>query len=54
MVVHGVLHLIGYDHQEPEAAQAMESAEAEILAALGWPDPYREDALRSNAGQAHG
>lgn len=54
MVVHGVLHLIGYDHQEPEAAQAMESAEAEILAALGWPDPYREDDLRSNAGQAHG
>lgn len=54
MVVHGVLHLIGYDHQEPEAAQAMESAEAEILAALGWPDPYREDDLRGNADQAHG
>lgn len=54
MVVHGVLHLLGYDHQAPDAAQAMESAEGEVLAALGWPDPYGGDELCSDAGHAHG
>ena len=42
LVVHGVLHLLGFDHQsEPEAA-LMEAREAEILAPLGVPDPYRD------------
>jgi probable rRNA maturation factor len=40
MVVHGVLHLLGHDHQEEAQAQVMESKEREILARLGFPDPY--------------
>jgi probable rRNA maturation factor len=41
LVVHGVLHLLGYDHvTEPEAV-AMETLETSILARLGVPDPYR-------------
>lgn len=40
LIVHGVLHLFGYDHQtEPDAA-VMEGAERRILARLGLPDPY--------------
>lgn len=42
MVIHGALHLIGYDHKTPAEAEAMEALEAEVLAELGWPDPYRE------------
>lgn len=42
MVVHGTLHLVGYDHDTAEEAAAMETLEAEILAELGWQDPYRE------------
>ncbi|RFA30264.1 rRNA maturation RNase YbeY [Alkalilimnicola ehrlichii] len=42
MIVHGVLHLLGYDHQEDAEAEAMESLEVEILAGLGMPDPYSE------------
>ena len=44
MVIHGVLHLLGYDHQIEEEASAMEALEAGIMAELGWPDPYRESA----------
>ena len=40
MVVHGTLHLLGYDHIEDEDAQAMESLEITILQALGYADPY--------------
>ena len=39
LVAHGVLHLLGYDHDE-EQAEAMESLEIRILAGLGYPDPY--------------
>lgn len=42
MVVHGVLHLLGYDHEESEQAARMESRERDVLAGLGFPDPYRE------------
>jgi len=42
MVVHGVLHLRGYDHLEPADAEAMEARERRILAGFGIPDPYRE------------
>lgn len=40
MVVHGCLHLLGYDHQNDHEAEQMESLEREILAGLGLPDPY--------------
>lgn len=40
LVVHGVLHLLGYDHQEDDAAEAMERLETAVLGALGIPDPY--------------
>jgi probable rRNA maturation factor len=40
LVVHGMLHLQGYDHERPRAARAMERRETAILAALGVPDPY--------------
>jgi probable rRNA maturation factor len=41
LVVHGVLHLLGYDHEAPKEAEAMESLETEILAEMGIPDPYQ-------------
>jgi probable rRNA maturation factor len=40
MVVHGSLHLLGYDHIEDEEAEEMESLETEIMLALGYEDPY--------------
>ncbi len=40
LVVHGVLHLRGHDHQRKPAALRMERAEIRILAALGFADPY--------------
>ncbi|VAX76382.1 Endoribonuclease YbeY [Serratia symbiotica] len=40
MVVHGSLHLLGYDHVEGDAAKKMESVEREIMYGLGYPDPY--------------
>ncbi|WP_342453172.1 rRNA maturation RNase YbeY [Jiella mangrovi] len=42
LLVHGFLHLLGYDHVEDEDAAAMEEAEVAILAGLGISDPYRE------------
>lgn len=40
MVVHGSLHLLGYDHVEDDEAEKMESLETEIMHGLGYPDPY--------------
>jgi probable rRNA maturation factor len=40
MIVHGVLHLLGYDHENDADAEKMEAREREILARLGFPDPY--------------
>ena len=40
LVVHGVLHAQGYDHENDEEAAEMEQLETEILARLGIPDPY--------------
>jgi len=41
MVVHGTLHLLGYDHQDDEQARQMEALEVQILGGLGYADPYR-------------
>jgi probable rRNA maturation factor len=41
MVVHGVLHLRGYDHQTARQARVMEGLEVEILRGFGYHDPYR-------------
>ena len=41
LVVHGVLHLLGFDHENAADAAAMEAHEIKILAGLGVPDPYR-------------
>ena len=40
LVVHGVLHLMGYDHEADADAERMEARERELLAGLGVPDPY--------------
>jgi probable rRNA maturation factor len=40
LTVHGVLHLLGHDHENDRDAEIMENREREILARLGVPDPY--------------
>jgi probable rRNA maturation factor len=42
MVVHGTLHLLGYDHERARDARAMEALEVEILRGLGFHDPYAQ------------
>lgn len=42
LLVHGLLHLLGYDHEGESEAAEMEALETAILAALGLPDPYAE------------
>ncbi|WP_386689810.1 rRNA maturation RNase YbeY [Lonepinella sp. MS14437] len=43
LVVHGSLHLLGYDHIEQDEAEEMESLETEIMLGLGFEDPYSYD-----------
>jgi probable rRNA maturation factor len=43
LVVHGFLHVLGYDHLEEAEAVTMEALETKILAALGIADPYADD-----------
>jgi probable rRNA maturation factor len=43
MIIHGFLHLIGYDHETPEEADVMEALERRIAAALGLSDPYEQE-----------
>ncbi|MGV8941428.1 MAG: rRNA maturation RNase YbeY [Lysobacter sp.] len=43
LTVHGVLHLLGWDHEDEREAECMEQLEREILATLGITDPYREE-----------
>jgi probable rRNA maturation factor len=40
LVVHGMLHLQGFDHEDKDAAECMEARERDILHALGYADPY--------------
>jgi probable rRNA maturation factor len=42
LVVHGVLHAQGYDHEDDAEAAEMEGLETEILGRLGFPDPYKD------------
>jgi probable rRNA maturation factor len=47
MIVHGYLHLVGYDHETSAEADAMEALEREILDALGIADPYAQSIVVS-------
>ncbi|MCA1850865.1 MAG: rRNA maturation RNase YbeY [Beggiatoa sp.] len=50
LVVHGVLHLLGFDHDRPAQAAQMEGLEIEILARLGFSDPYAAPPPSVNKG----
>ena len=52
LLIHGCLHLVGYDHQNAEDAALMEGLERDILAQLGIPDPYAGDAKQLAASAA--
>lgn len=41
LVVHGTLHLLGFDHEKPRLAERMEALERQVLAGLGIADPYQ-------------
>jgi probable rRNA maturation factor len=43
LIVHGMLHLQGYDHESDADTASMEQKEREILAVLGYPDPYASE-----------
>jgi probable rRNA maturation factor len=45
VVVHGLLHLIGFDHEQAQDAVQMESLETEIIVSLGFPPPYGDNVL---------
>lgn len=42
LLVHGTLHLLGFDHERDRDATLMEGLETEILGKLGLPDPYKD------------
>ena len=43
MIIHGILHLMGYDHSNDKDAEFMEAKETALLQDLGFPDPYFQD-----------
>ena len=43
LIVHGVLHAQGYDHEHDEEAEEMEQFERDIMEVLGYPDPYADE-----------
>lgn len=50
LVVHGVLHLYGYDHESESEAETMENIEIAILESLGFNNPYVEVSANANSG----
>jgi probable rRNA maturation factor len=52
MIVHGFLHLIGYDHETAEEAEAMEAIERRVAASLGLADPYEGTQPVAGAGSS--
>lgn len=47
LVVHGVLHLLGYDHIADDEAETMQAQECAVLATLGIADPYQPESVRA-------
>lgn len=41
LIIHGTLHLAGYDHEQDDEAEIMEHLETELMQQLGYPDPYQ-------------
>lgn len=52
LAVHGMLHVLGFDHEDDASAERMETLETAILASIGLPDPYAVDAMSEAAGGA--
>ncbi|WP_202620537.1 rRNA maturation RNase YbeY [Methylocystis heyeri] len=52
MIIHGFLHLIGYDHETPAEAEVMEALERRSAKALGMNDPFAGAELIESAGEA--
>lgn len=50
LIVHGILHLLGYDHDSDAEATVMETLETRILGKLGLPDPYMTDSAPRKSG----
>ena len=50
LVIHGMLHLLGFDHEEDEEAERMETIERIALASIGVADPYAEADQARHAG----
>ena len=54
LIVHGVLHLTGFDHRDEADAERMEDMERAVLARLGIPDPYAADTIPPRHEPDHG
>ena len=45
LVIHGYLHLLGYDHENDKQAKKMEAKELSVLSRLGFPNPYTSNII---------
>ncbi len=54
LVVHGILHLVGFEHDEEAAARRMEAAETSVLKSLGFPPPYESSPDHGEDRVQHG